>query len=100
MSAADVKIRLQKQIHGNQWLNLAEKVTDENGRVPNFMPQEEGKDNIGVYKLTFYVEPYFQSQQTNTFYPYIEVVFEIKDNQHYHVPTTLSAFGYSTYRGN
>ena len=63
MPTADVKIRLQKQIHGNQWLNLAEKVTDENGRVPNFLPQEEGKDNIGVYKLTFYVEPYFQSQK-------------------------------------
>ena len=54
MPAADVKIRLQKQIHGNQWLNLAEKVTDENGRVPNFLPQEEGKDNIGVYKPVSY----------------------------------------------
>ena len=25
---------------------------------------------------------------------------QIKDEKHYHVPITLSAFGYSTYRGN
>lgn len=100
LPAAGVKIKLQKQIQGDQWLNLAEKVTDENGRVPDFLPKEEGKDNIGVYKLTFFVEPYFQSQQLDTFYPYIEVVFEIKDDKHYHVPITLSAYGYGTYRGN
>lgn len=69
-------------------------------RVPDFLPKEEDKDNIGVYKLTFFVEPYFQSQQLDTFYPYIEVVFEIKDDKHYHVPITLSAYGYGTYRGN
>ena len=51
LPAADVKISLQKQVEYNQWLMLAEKVTDENGRVPNFLPQEEGKDNIGVTNL-------------------------------------------------
>lgn len=100
MPAADVMISLQKQVQGNQWLMVAEKHTDKNGRVSDFLPQKEDTDHIGVYKLTFYVEPYFQSQQTDTFYPYIEVVFEIKDDKHYHVPITLSAFGYSTYRGN
>ena len=35
-----------------------------------------------------------------SFYPFVEIVFEIKDNSHYHVPIALSAFGYSTYRGN
>lgn len=100
MPAAGVMISLQKQIQGNQWLKIAEKLTDKNGRVSDFLLQQEGTDHIGVYKLTFYVEPYFQRQQTDTFYPYIEVVFEIKDNKHYHVPITLSAFGYSTYRGN
>ena len=100
MPATDVKITLQKQIQNNQWQMLAEKQTDKNGRVSDFLPQTEGTDNIGVYKLKFYVEPYFQSQQTDTFYPYIEVVFEIKDNKHYHVPITLSPFGYSTYRGS
>ncbi len=100
MPASDVKITLQKQIQGNQWQMLAEKQTDKNGRVSDFLPQDENSDHIGVYKLTFCVEPYFQSQQMDTFYPYIEVIFEIKDDKHYHVPITLSAFGYSTYRGN
>lgn len=59
MPAADVKIKLQKQIQGNQWLMLAEKQTDKNGRMSDFLPQKDGKDNIGVYKLTFFVEPYF-----------------------------------------
>ncbi|MGO1752665.1 MAG: hydroxyisourate hydrolase, partial [Psychroflexus sp.] len=36
----------------------------------------------------------------NSFYPYIEVVFEIENQKHYHVPITLSAYGYSTYRGS
>ncbi|NLZ94526.1 MAG: hydroxyisourate hydrolase [Bacteroidales bacterium] len=91
MPATDVKITLQKQIQGNQWQMLAEKQTDNNGRVSDFLPQDENSDHIGVYKLTFCVESYFQSQQTDTFYPYIEVVFEIKDDKHYHVPITLSA---------
>ena len=100
MPAVDVKITLQKQTQENQWLMLSEKNTDKNGRVSDFLPQTKEIDNSGVYKLKFYVAPYFESQQTETFYPFIEVVFEIKDDKHYHVPITLSAFGYSTYRGN
>ncbi|WP_269766454.1 hydroxyisourate hydrolase [Neisseria chenwenguii] len=30
----------------------------------------------------------------------MEVSFELKDGSHYHVPITLSPFGYSTYRGS
>ena len=65
-----------------------------------FYFKKKGNDNKGVYKLTFFVEPYFTNQQLDTFYPYIEVVFEIKGDKHYHVPITLSAYGYGTYRGN
>lgn len=100
MPAKDVKISLEKQVQHSMWMLVAEKHTDENGRVSDFLPQKVGTDNIGIYKLIFYVEPYFQSQQVDTFYPYIEVVFEIKDDKHYHVPITLSPYGYSTYRGN
>lgn len=101
MPAANVKISLHKQIHEDQWQMVAEKHTDKNGRVSDFLPQnKDGSNHMGVYKFRFYVEPYFQSQQTDTFFPFIEVVFEIKDDKHYHVPITLSAFGYSTYRGS
>lgn len=100
LPATDMKICLHKQLQNSQWQLVSEKITDENGRVPNFLPQEKGVDNIGVYKLTFFVEPYFKSQALDTFYPFIEVVFEIKDDKHYHASITLSPYGYSTYRGN
>lgn len=82
------------------WTLIDEKTTDENGRVKDLLPQDKKSDNKGIYKLTFYTEPYFKLQNKESFYPFIEVVFEIKDNSHYHVPITLSPFGYSTYRGN
>ena len=83
-----------------QWALIDEKYTDENGRIKNFLKEEKGKSHKGVYKLTYFVEPYFKKLNQSTFYPFIEVVFEIKDNNHYHVPITLSPYGYSTYRGN
>ena len=64
------------------------------------MKKQDGKDNSGIYKLTFHTSPYFKSLGQKSFYPFIEVVFELVDNEHYHVPITLSPFGYSTYRGN
>lgn len=72
--------------------------TDENGRVKNFLT--EGKSNVGTYKLTFNTKTYFEEKKSNTLYPFIDVVFEIINDEHYHVPITLSAFGYSTYKGN
>lgn len=97
--APDVKITLSKQDKKENWKKIDEKLTDKNGRIPNFLKQE-GKDNTGIYKLTFYTEPYFEKAGQKSFYPFIEIVFELKDNEHYHVPITLSPFGYSTYRGN
>ena len=81
------------------WALLEERLTDENGRVKDFL--EEGTTNHkGIYRLTYHVAPYFERLQQDSFYPFIEVVFEIKDGKHYHVPITLSPYGYSTYRGN
>lgn len=70
----------------------------ENGRINDFLPLT--KENNGTYKFTFYTESYFKNQGKKSFYPFIGVVFNITENQHYHVPITLSAFGYSTYRGS
>ncbi len=96
--AANVLISLSKQTD-NQWILIDEKTTDANGRIKDFLP-ENGRDHKGIYKLTYHTAPYFAAQGKESFYPFIEVVFEIKDDQHYHVPITLSAYGYSTYRGN
>ena len=97
--AIGVTIQLEKlNQKKNKWAVIDSKVTDNNGRVPDFLPSN--KSNVGIYKLTYFTKEYFQKTGTDSFYPFIDVVFEIKDENHYHVPITLSAFGYSTYRGN
>ena len=97
--APGVTIQLEK--YSNQtkmWTVVDKKVTDKNGRVGDFLSNE--KSNLGIYKLTYMTSPYFKSMNTESFYPWVEVVFEITNKDHYHVPITLSAYGYSTYRGN
>ena len=98
--ASGVKISLSRlQADQQNWMTIEEKVTDENGRIKDFL-EENGTDHRGVYKLTYHVASYFKSQGQETFYSFIEVVFEIRDDKHYHIPITLSPYGYSTYRGN
>lgn len=97
--ASDVSIKLEKYNEQNKtWSFVEEKKTDVNGRITDFLNSE--KSNLGIYKLTYFTADYFKKNNTESFYPFIEVVFQIKDKNHYHVPITLSAFGYSTYRGN
>ncbi len=95
-----VIIQLSKMNGTNNWIKIDEKVTDKNGRIKDFLKYEKGVNHKGIYKLTYLTKPYFKELNLKSFYPFIEVVFELKDNNHYHVPITLSPFGYSTYRGN
>ncbi|WP_316838412.1 hydroxyisourate hydrolase [Pedobacter gandavensis] len=99
LPAEGVLIRLTQKIGNEQWSFVAESKTNKDGRIQNFLPYGS-KENKGIFKLTYLIEPYFKSLKQNSFYPFIEVVFEIKDDQHYHVPITLSPYGYSTYRGS
>ena len=97
--ATGVIIQLEKfNDQSKTWSVVDEKKTDSSGRVPDFLPSS--KSNLGVYKLIFFTSEYFKRYNVESFYPFIEVVFKIKDESHYHVPITLSAYGYSTYRGN
>lgn len=98
--APNVTIRLFKMNNEKEWVVIDEKVTDSNGRIKDFLQEGAGINNQGVYKLTYYTKPYFDQLGVTSFYPFIEVVFNLSDGSHYHVPITLSPFGYSTYRGN
>lgn len=99
LPVSGVSIKLEKYNESAKtWSFVDEKKTDDNGRVPDFL--NTNKSNLGIYRLTYFTSDYFKRNHTETFYPFIEVVFQIKDNNHYHVPITLSPFGYSTYRGN
>lgn len=56
---------------------IEEKLTDENGRVKDFL-KEDGTEHDGVYKLIYHVKTYFDLMGEDTFYPFVEVAFEIK----------------------
>jgi len=97
--ATGVSIKLEKYSEQSKtWNFVDEKKTDTNGRISDFLPAQN--KNTGIFKLVYYTKDYFNKNNTESFYPYIEVVFEIRDTNHYHVPITLSAYGYSTYRGS
>lgn len=97
--ASGVPVTLEKFDETTKiWSYIDEKTTDKNGRIIDFLNYKDTKN--GIYKLRFLIEDYFKSKNTESFYPFIEVVFQIKDANHYHVPITLSSYGYATYRGN
>lgn len=97
--APNITVTLYKldSITGN-WQSVTTGKTDGNGRITNLLPST--KDNTGIYKLKFETESYFKAQNLKSIYPYVEIIFRIEGQGHYHIPITMSANGYSTYRGN
>ena len=94
-----VQIELDKQ-QGESWQHIATGKTDADGRIKSLYPQAENMEP-GVYKVTFKTGDYFKSQNMNTFFPVVPVIFNVtKQNQKLHIPLLLSQYGYSTYRGS
>lgn len=100
--ASKVRVELYYLDKNQHWKKISEKFTKLNGRIEDLIPYEKPENRAsGIYKLKFYTKDYYRLHNINSFYPFIEVSFEIsKEQKHYHVPITLSPFGYSTYRGN
>lgn len=96
--AAVVRVVLYQQ-ENNNWEEIASGITDDDGRIPDLLKKDVMLAS-GNYKLKFETKEYFEKQSIQTFYPFIEIVFTITDNEHYHVPLLLNPFGYSTYRGS
>lgn len=74
----------------------AEAVTDADGRI-------WFADDLtaGVHRLGFATGPWFATDGRDTFFPSIDVTFEVKSDQdHYHVALLLGAYSYTTYRGS
>ncbi|MSP71724.1 MAG: hydroxyisourate hydrolase [Myxococcales bacterium] len=84
---------------GGVFAERARRRTDADGRVGDLLPALAIEP--GVYRLRFFVAEYFQAGGRTSFYPYIDVVFELDPSRaHHHVPLLLSPYGYSTYRGS
>ena len=95
--ATGVSIILYKG-DNDQWTEIAKGITNEDGRIADLLK----KDVVllkGIYKIRFETKDYFNKKGIETFYPYVEIIFDITTQEHYHIPLLLNPFGYSTYRG-
>src|SRR5262245_538419 len=99
LPARAVAVRLEIQ-RDRGWTALGDRVTDEDGRVRDFIAAGTRVDP-GLYRLTFRTGEYFRAQGAAAFHPEVVVSFEISDPpRHHHVPLLISPFGYTTYRGS
>ena len=96
--ASGVRISLYRGAN-DEWTELSWGTTDADGRLRDLLKTGEPLQN-GIYKLRFETKDYFDKEQIPTFYPFVEIIFDITSNKHYHVPLLLNPFGYSTYRGS
>jgi len=93
-----IQVNLCQKIK-DDWKVIGEEETDSNGRCKSFLAEGE-KLQGGIYRLRFETQEYFSLKGEVSFYPYIDIIFQLDESgSHYHVPLLLSAFGYSTYRG-
>lgn len=98
--AGGVPVTLEIEESEGAWAALGRGETDADGRLRNLLP-DDARLQAGVYRLTFGTGRYFASIGAEGFYPYVQVVFELREaGEHYHVPLLLSPYGYSTYRGS
>lgn len=96
--AEDIRLVLY-QGGNDEWKEISRSLTNADGRTPSPLNGDQSLQE-GIYKIRFETKDYFDKKREPTFYPSIEIIFEIKDSEHYHIPLLLSPFGYSTYRGS
>ena len=98
-AAAGVPVELEFLDGGGAWSSLAKGMTNADGRIEDLLPRGS-KTKTGLYRLTFETSKYFEFHGTKSFYPFVQIVFDLADADiHHHVPLLLNAYGYSTYRG-
>ena len=93
--AAGLAVRLKRHEPNGDWKDVADAVTDADGRVPELTEEEL---EAGEYRLEFDTRPYFERSGLSAFYPAVTVIFSF-DRGHLHVPLLLSAYGFTTYKG-
>ncbi|KAG9245048.1 transthyretin-like protein-like protein [Calycina marina] len=88
-------------------------ITDADGRISNWdfesKPDRNGdpitmksmiEEHKGssIWQLRFNTGAYYG--EGKTFWPWVELTFYVKRNEHFHVPLLLGPFSYTTYRGS
>lgn len=98
--ARGVSVRLEVLRPDAGWVALADKVTDDDGRVKDLLDPGARLD-AATYRLTFLTGAYFERLGTQSFHPEVSVRFRVAEpGDHVHVPLLVSPFGYTTYRGS
>ena len=88
------------RLKDQEWLEIGRASTDADGRVPDLYAYDDSLPN-GIYRISFATSAYFEAIQVDSFYPCVDIQFNIEGGgQHYHIPLLLAAYGYSTYRGS
>jgi 5-hydroxyisourate hydrolase len=96
--AAGMHVTLSRR-DGESFTELARAVTDQDGRVRDFLPPVVL--TVGSYRLSFETAAHFRASSREAFFDRVALDFAVPDaSQHYHVPLLLTPFGYSTYRGS
>jgi 5-hydroxyisourate hydrolase len=97
--AAEVPVTLAVMANG-AWALINNAVTDADGRCKHLLPPSQALQ-AATYRIHFETAAYFERNQLEGLYPYVEIVFTVSDKeQHYHIPLLLTANGYTTYRGS
>ncbi len=79
---------------------IAARRTDGDGRIADLLPKDEALQS-GFYRLRFGTSAYFRSKGVESFHPFIDIAFQVRNTEeHYHVPLLITPHGYSTYRGS
>lgn len=81
------------------WTEISRGVTNHDGRLADLLKKEVVLTH-GIYKMRFETKDYFDREGIASFYPYVEIAFDITSDDHYHVPLLLNPYGFSTYRGS
>jgi 5-hydroxyisourate hydrolase len=97
--AAALDVQLAVLDADGEYKPLARRATNADGRVLDLLTA--GALSRGTYRLTFETGAYFAASQRASFYPRVEIVFQVSaPDEHHHVPLLLSPHGYTTYRGS
>ena len=100
--AAGLKIDLYR-IEGDARRHLHSMETNADGRTDSpILPKDQFAH--GVYELVFHAGAYLDASgapgTSPRFLDVVPIRFGMGEDDHYHVPLLLSAFGFSTYRGS
>jgi 5-hydroxyisourate hydrolase len=97
--AANIAITLFIMTGEDSWRAVGHGMTDHDGRCKGLLGHKSLE--AATYKLRFATASYFASLHLAGLYPYVEIIFTVRDpGQHFHIPLLLTANGYTTYRGS